>query len=144
MNKDRIIQRLRQEGFRITKQRKILLDIILNDDCVCCKEIYYKASKIDKSIGSATVYRMINTLEDIGAITRNSMYQIEDDLNMACSEECNGDCIKDCEKCLIELNDGTALRLLPDQWNRIIEAGLKMQGYLKNNQNIKNVVVSRV
>ena len=68
MQKDAILNRLRQRGCRITKQRMVLLDIILDGDCSSCKEIYYKASKIDPSIGSATVYRMINMLEEIGAI----------------------------------------------------------------------------
>ena len=67
MQKEAILNRLRQRGCRITKQRMLLLDIILEEECSSCKEIYYKASKIDSSIGSATVYRMINMLEEIGA-----------------------------------------------------------------------------
>lgn len=70
MQKDIIIQKLREQGCRITKQRRMLLDIILNEECSSCKEIYYKASKQDDHIGAATVYRMINTLEDVGAISR--------------------------------------------------------------------------
>ena len=42
MQKDLIIQKLKEQGLRITKQRLILLDIILEEDCSCCKEIYYK------------------------------------------------------------------------------------------------------
>ena len=45
MKKDIIVQRLKDRGCRITKQRLMLLDIILEEDCSCCKEIYYKASK---------------------------------------------------------------------------------------------------
>ena len=71
-----IIERLKEDGCRITKQRLMLLDIILEDECSSCKEIYYRASKKDLSIGTATVYRMINTLEDIGAISRKNMYKI--------------------------------------------------------------------
>ena len=41
MQKDLIIQKLKEQGLRITKQRLILLDIILEEDCSCCKEIYY-------------------------------------------------------------------------------------------------------
>ena len=71
-----IIERLKEDGCRITKQRLMLLDIILEDECSSCKEIYYRASKKDPLIGTATVYRMINTLEDIGAISRKNMYKI--------------------------------------------------------------------
>ena len=66
MQREIVIDRLKERGCRITKQRLILLDIILNEDCSCCKEIYYQASKIEPSIGTATVYRMVNTLEEIG------------------------------------------------------------------------------
>ena len=73
--KEQIVERLKENGCRITKQRLILLDVILSSDCGSCKEIYYRASKIDNSIGTATVYRMINTLEEIGAINRKKYVQ---------------------------------------------------------------------
>ena len=57
MQREIVIQRLKEQGCRITKQRMVLLDIILNENCSSCKEIYYKASKIDPKIGTATVYR---------------------------------------------------------------------------------------
>lgn len=63
MKRELIIQKLREQGCRITRQRRILLDIILEEECSCCKEIYYKALQKDSSIGPATVYRMVNTLE---------------------------------------------------------------------------------
>lgn len=72
-----VIEKLRSHGCRITNQRRILIDIILEHDCASCKEIYYLASKKDPSIGIATVYRMMRTLEEYGIITRKSMYQVE-------------------------------------------------------------------
>ena len=57
MQRSAIVDRLRREGCRITKQRKIILDIILQEECTCCKEIYFLASKKDPNIGMATVYR---------------------------------------------------------------------------------------
>ena len=71
-----IINRLKEDGCRITKQRLMLLDIILEDECSSCKEIYYRATKKDPTIGTATVYRMINTLDEIGAISRKNMYKV--------------------------------------------------------------------
>lgn len=68
--REAILKRLRDRGCRITKQRRILVDIILNRECASCKEIYYLAVKEDAGIGMATVYRMLNTLEEIGAISR--------------------------------------------------------------------------
>lgn len=72
-----IIQELKRNGCRITMQRKLLLEIILSDECSCCKEIYYRASKRDPAIGMATVYRMVKTLEEAGLIQRKNMYHID-------------------------------------------------------------------
>ena len=68
-----ILQELKRNGCRITSQRKILLDVILRDECCSCKEIYYQAAREDPSIGMATVYRMIKILEDTGLIQRKYM-----------------------------------------------------------------------
>lgn len=77
MQRELVLQKLKEQGCRITKQRQILLDIILQEECACSKEIYYKAAAIDSGIGAATVYRMINLLEQIGAINRKNMYRID-------------------------------------------------------------------
>lgn len=50
MQRELIIQKLKEQGCRITKQRLMLLDIILEEDCSCCKEIFYKASRQDKRL----------------------------------------------------------------------------------------------
>jgi len=77
MQKEEILARLKEKGLRITKQRLTLIDIILENECSSCKEIYYKANHVNEGIGTATVYRMINTLEEIGAINRKNMYKIQ-------------------------------------------------------------------
>lgn len=74
--RDKIISELKSRGYRITKQRRLLIDIILDEECSCCKEIFYRAHDKDSSIGIATVYRMIKTLEEIGAIDRRNMYRV--------------------------------------------------------------------
>ena len=76
MRKENIIEKLRERGCRITKQRQILLDVILKEECSCCKEIYYKAARRDSKIGMATVYRMMNMLEEIGAVSRRGTYKV--------------------------------------------------------------------
>ena len=72
-----ILQELRKNGCRITNQRQLLIDIILQDECCCCKEIYYQAIKKDPTIGMATVYRMVKTLEETGLIKRKNLYRIQ-------------------------------------------------------------------
>lgn len=128
MKKERIIEQLRAVGCRITKQRLMLLDIILEEDCSCCKEIYYKALKLDEKIGSATVYRMINTLEEIGAINRKNMYQIteKDDIT-----DIDG-------KFLIEFENGFVIEVSEHSWKTILERGLEACGY-QTGQKVKCV-----
>ena len=109
MQKEVVLQRLKENGCRITKQRKMLLDIILQEECTCCKEIYYKATTLDSSIGAATVYRMVNLLEEIGAINRKNMYRI------SCGMNCNRE-----NTCVIELDDQTIFRLSSGEWYKII------------------------
>lgn len=41
MCQEQVEKALQQSGKRITQQRKILLDVILNGEWECCKEIYY-------------------------------------------------------------------------------------------------------
>lgn len=73
--KEEIVKRLKENGCRITKQRKIILDIILENQCSSCKEIYIGALKYDPAIGMATVYRMIKELEEIDVVSRQIIYK---------------------------------------------------------------------
>ena len=119
--KDQIIEKLKENGCRITKQRLMLIDIILENDCSSCKEIFYKASRADHRIGVATVYRMINALEDIGANSRKNMYKVE------CSDNCGVQ-----GGCEIILDDNTICRLSPGNWHKVVREGMRRCGYLKN------------
>jgi len=77
-NKNEIIlDQLRNKGLRITEQRRLLIEIILDDECSSCKEIYFRAVKKDSTVGIATVYRMVKTLEDLGVINRKNLYIID-------------------------------------------------------------------
>ncbi len=124
--RDIIIEKLKEQGCRITKQRLMLLDIILEEKCSCCKEIYYKASKKDSKIGAATVYRMVNTLEEIGAINRKNMYRID------CGENC--DLV---ESCTVQFDDDTSMELPATKWNQIVQTGLMACGYTHGKKVIK-------
>ena len=117
MQRSVIVDRLRREGCRITKQRKIILDIILQEECTCCKEIYFLASKRDPNIGMATIYRMINLLEEIGALKRKRAYRI-------CNEE------SPVHICSVKLDDYTSIRLDGEKLRQVIEKGMESFGYL--------------
>ena len=96
MHKEMTIQRLREMGHRITKQREIILSVILEQDYTSCKEMYYKANAIDNSVGMTTIYRLVNVLEEIGVFSRKNLYKI------SCDIECNKE-----NACMIEFDDGT-------------------------------------
>ena len=86
--KEQVIHKLQRSGRRVTRQREVLLEIILDGSWSSCKEIYYEAAKRDPSIGLATVYRMVSTLEEIGVFSRCYRYSLPD---RPCVEEQAGD-----------------------------------------------------
>ena len=129
MQREIVLQKLKERGCRITKQRQMLLDVILQEECASCKEIYYKAIVLDAGIGSATVYRMVNLLEEIGAISRKNMYRIS----------CCMDCAKE-NACVIELDDNSVCQLSAQSWYKVITEGLKACGYV-DRQKVTSVTV---
>ena len=83
---DLVLQELKKNGKRITGQRKIILEIILQQDWETCKDIYYEALKKDSSIGIATVYRMLDTLEEIGVLEKRCSYCVNQEKFPSCKE----------------------------------------------------------
>ena len=73
MTSEQVIERLKIDGCRITKQRRLIIDVIMNNDFNSCKDIYYQVAEKDKTVGMATVYRMIRQLEDMGIVHRIDM-----------------------------------------------------------------------
>ena len=130
MQKEMILEKLKENGCRITRQRRLILDIILEEDCNCCKEIFYKASKKDEGIGAATVYRMVNMLEKIGAINRKNMYKVAYSPNCLLQNACT-----------VVLDDDSSYNLSAKEWNEVIRRGLSACGYLKN-QGIESVTIT--
>ena len=132
--RDIIINQLREAGCRITKQRLTILDIILDSDPSCVKEIYREAVKKDENIGSATVYRMVNTLEEIGVINRKNMYQVDCSNCSMSADDCDGTpCIDgNCAACeskvVVTLDDDSRIILDREELSDLIYAGLKATG----------------
>lgn len=117
IKKDVVIRSLKENGFRITRQREVLIDIILGEPCACCKEIYILASKKEPGIGTATVYRTIDALERIGALKRKNTYELCDqDHRMK-------------KRYLLELEEGQAIELDYQSLKKVLETGLKHCGY---------------
>lgn len=118
--KDIIIEQLRKQGLRITEQRKLLINIILENECSSCKEIYYEAIKYDSSVGIATVYRMVKVLEDYKLIDRKNLYTIDyKNLDLENKEK------------VIFVDDKTeeVTEIKKGQWFELLQAALKDQGF---------------
>lgn len=124
--KDAILTLLRKNGFRITKQRKLILDIVFAHECTCCKEIYYEALAKDSSIGIATVYRMINTLTDLGvfqsAVPYKKMYQIS-------VQDCMDDIHSACGSCKVVLENEEVVEFTDGEWKQLLKKAVEEKGY---------------
>lgn len=72
--KEQVIAEFQKKGKRITEQRKMLLDVILEGNWTSCKDIYYEAKKRDPKLGMATVYRTLSALEEMGVLSRTFQY----------------------------------------------------------------------
>ena len=130
--RERILDELKRNGFRVTNQRKLLIDIILSDECSCCKEIYYKAVHEDPSIGIATVYRMVKTLEDIGAIDRKNLYRI------SCGENCEFQ-----DSCVLVLKNKEKVTLSMEDFREAVNEVLRRKGYREDEKG-ETVILNRL
>lgn len=130
LQKNTILKQLRQKGCRITRQRELLIDIILQKNCSCCKEIYYYAVKRDKNIGMATIYRMMNVLEEIGALEWKNGYRI---------------CYRGYQsfgEFIVEMEDSSLLKLSSKSLNQVLEKGMDACGYLEGRK-IKQIIIKK-
>ena len=80
---------------------------------------------MNKSIGTATIYRTLNMLEEIGAINRRSSYQVSPVEN-----ENSG--------AVVMLENGEEIHLDAEEWNKVMQKGLETCGYL-NGEKILSV-----
>lgn len=130
--KEDILKLLRQHGLRLTEQRKLIVDVIVNEEYSCCKEVYILAHKRDSSIGVATVYRMINTLEEIGAISRKNIQKTG----------CNGRCCDMKGGCTVVTNASKEIILSEEDIQEALKYIMEKNGYADVEQ-IKAVLVNQ-
>ena len=128
MKKEMILKRLKMKGGRITRQRELLIDIILKNEFSSCKEIYYDAVKVLPEIGMATIYRTVSALEEIGALRKQ---------NICCVGRREPAEVKEC---VIRLEDDTLVTLNESLLNQVIESGMAESGLLQGKR-VKTVLV---
>ena len=64
------IRKLEQSGLRMTVQRRHIIDILTKSQCTSPKELWFEAKQFVPDLGIATVYRLINRLEQIGVLAK--------------------------------------------------------------------------
>lgn len=131
MSEEDIYARLKENGLRLTEQRKLIINIILNETFSCCKEVYILAHKRDASIGIATVYRMINVLEEIGAISRKNIETVN----------CNGRCCDMKGGCTVVTDESKKIILSEEDIQEALKYIMEKNGYSKVEE-IKAVLVN--
>ncbi len=118
------IRKLEQSGLRMTIQRRHIIEILTSSKCTSPKELWYEAKEYVPDLGIATVYRLINRLEQIGVISkaRNlGMQNVEPKLGTL--KDKTGNIIK---------KEGSAQELAA-----LIKQGLMTSGKIKAEENIK-------
>ena len=126
--KDMILEKFRNRGMRITKQRRLILDIVFEQDCTSCKEIYYQVREKDQTVGIATVYRMIKTLEE-AVFQTNVPYRLT---GRSAQNPING--------CRVILKNHHEVDFDAEEWNRVLTYALRQKGY-HNVQDIDQVIL---
>lgn len=126
-----IYDRLKERNLRITEQRRLIIDIIVNEEYSCCKEVYFLAHKKDSSIGIATVYRMINVLEEVGAISRKNIEKTQ----------CTGRCCDMSGGCTVVTGESKRIILSEDDIQEALKYIMEKNGYA-DVEEIKAVLVN--
>lgn len=71
---DNIIELLKEKGFKLTPQRRCVLNTILNSDGkhLSAEEIYDLVKESCPEIGLATVYRTMQVLDELGLVYKHN------------------------------------------------------------------------
>ena len=69
---DLLKQKLQDTGFKITPQRRAIIEVLLKNDSkhLSSEEIYDLVKDICPEIGIATVYRSMQVLDEVGVISK--------------------------------------------------------------------------
>ncbi len=125
--KEKVLEEFRRQGLRITKQRKLILDILLNHRFECKKAICCHVHQVDPTVGNATVYRMLQVLEQMGILCPEQSYEVH----------MQG---KEPEKvCVIILKNHQKVILSQEEWESAFRDSLEKLGY--RSQEIEKVII---
>ncbi len=84
---EQVLKEMKRGGMRITRQRRLIIDTILQKDYTSCKDIYYQVRNRDRTIGISTVYRLVRQLEDMGVLERIEMIHVHENMPVLPDQE---------------------------------------------------------
>lgn len=118
LQREKVIERLREEGYRITKQRILIVDTLLEHRFECKKAVCYYVQQKDPSIGMATVYRFLQVLEQMEVLKPESSYMVQVEEKL-CQEQ----------KCAVFMSNNKKIVLKYSEWKQAIISLLEKKGY---------------
>ena len=69
-----VVQRLRDRGYRITPQRRLVLEAVASaDQHISAEEIYVHARSRYPLVNKSTVYRALKLLKELGLVTETDL-----------------------------------------------------------------------
>ncbi|MCR5085679.1 MAG: transcriptional repressor [Succinivibrionaceae bacterium] len=74
------LRKLEESGLRMTVQRRRIIDVLMNSKSTSPKALWYEAKERVPDLGIATVYRLINRLEQIGILSRSRALDMRPDV----------------------------------------------------------------
>lgn len=118
IQRGQVIHRLRADGYRITKQRILIIDTLLEHRFECKKAVCYYVQQKDPSIGMATVYRFLQVLEQMEVLKPESSYmvQVEEKLHQE-------------QKCAVFMHNNKKIVLKYSEWKQAIIGLIEKKGY---------------
>ncbi|MCO4317019.1 transcriptional repressor [Phyllobacterium sp. 21LDTY02-6] len=120
-NKPDYEKELRRAGVRITRQRRVILDILTStEDHPDAMKIFHRAIEIDDSISLSTVYRTMNLLEEMGAIHRHAFNGGPSRFEQAHGEHHDH---------LIDIDSGAVIEFQSDKIERLQDEIARSLGY---------------
>lgn len=138
MQKQEAIKKLKEHNYKLTPQRELILDIMLNQQgYLSVRQIYEKVKEVFPQVSIDTVYRNLSLLKDINilnetTIGNNIMYVMRKEIHSHTMR-----CLK-CGK-IFEL-DICPLELWINQIKdfEIVDHKIEIVGYCKNCRSNKN------
>ncbi|MGB9779481.1 MAG: Fur family transcriptional regulator [Caldanaerobacter sp.] len=139
---DKLKEKLKEKGFKLTTQRRVILDVIMENKNkhLSSEEIYDLVKQKYPEIGLATVYRTLQLFEELGLVYklnfddgRNRYELYQDDSHqhhhlicLKCGNviEMEGDLLEDLEKLIEKTKDF-----------KIVDHNVKFYGYCSKCRN---------